>query len=63
MNYKASVLGALASVIALGAASAADLPSRKEAPVAAPAVFTWTGWHGGISGGYAGGNADYNATL
>ncbi|MGI9230460.1 MAG: outer membrane protein [Methylocystis sp.] len=60
MNFKATILGACASVIALSAATAADLPSRK-APVAPPPpVFSWTGWHGGVVGGYAGGDASYN---
>ncbi len=63
MNFKVSILGAMASVIVFGSASAADLPSRKEAPVVVPPAFSWTGWHGGISGGYAGGNSEYNATM
>ena len=63
MNFKASIFGACASVIALSAASAADLPSRK-APVAPPPpAFSWTGWHGGVVGGYAGGDANYNVNL
>jgi outer membrane immunogenic protein len=54
MNFKASVVGALASILAFGAA-AADLPSMKAPPVYAPPPWTWTGWHFGVSGGYGGG--------
>lgn len=64
MTFKASVLGALASVLAIGAASAADLPSRKGPPAYAPPppAFTWDGWHIGVVGGYGGGTASYNNT-
>lgn len=63
MTFKASMLGALASVLAIGAASAADLPSRKAPPVApAPLAYSWTGYHFGVVGGYAGGEASYNLT-
>jgi outer membrane immunogenic protein len=64
MNFKASIFGACASVIALSAASAADLPSRK-----APVALRHRLFHGrdgmaGVSrGGYAGGDANYNVNL
>lgn len=63
MKLKASVAGALASVLAFGAAAAADLPSMKAPPVYAPPVWTWTGWHFGVSGGYAGGAAYTEANV
>lgn len=63
MTFKASVLGALASVFAIGAAAAADLPMYKGPAYAPPPppVFTWEGWHVGISGSYGGG-ASYTAS-
>lgn len=61
MTFKASALGALASVLAIGAASAADLPSYKAPPPPPPAPigFDWTGYHVGVNGGYGGGSASY----
>lgn len=47
-------------IVAAGAASAADLPSRKgpiEAPIYVPA-FTWTGFYVGANAGYAWGQID-----
>lgn len=49
-------------ILAAGAASAADLPSRK-GPVVAPIyvpAFTWTGFYVGANAGYAWGNVNAN---
>jgi len=52
------MLAAVAASTALSA-SAADLPSRKAAPVYAPPTATWTGFYAGLNAGYnAGTNAD-----
>lgn len=66
MNFKATVLGATASVLAFGAAVAADLPTMKAPPPPPPpAAFSWNGYHLGVTGGYAGGNVSYlsNVTM
>ena len=51
-------------LVAAGAASAADLPSRK-GPVAAPVyvpAFTWTGFYVGANAGYGWGNVNASST-
>ncbi|RDJ25286.1 porin family protein [Bosea caraganae] len=61
-NYLLSGVAAL-GILAAGAASAADLPSRK-GPVAAPyypPAFTWTGFYIGANAGYAWGQVDSSA--
>lgn len=58
-KYLLSGVAAL-GLLAAGAASAADLPSRKgpvEAPIYAP-MFTWTGFYVGANAGYAWGQID-----
>jgi outer membrane immunogenic protein len=45
--------GALAAATIAGSAFAADLPSRKDAPVIAPApMMTWAGFYVGLNAGY-----------
>jgi outer membrane immunogenic protein len=52
---RTSFLVAAAAALVSGAASAADLPIRAAPPafVAAPPVFTWTGFYAGTVTGYA----------
>jgi outer membrane immunogenic protein len=55
---------ALAAFLAVPAASAADLPSRKSPlPYAPEPVFTWTGFHVGVNQGFGGGVLDANVSL
>jgi outer membrane immunogenic protein len=62
MTFKATVIGAMASFLAFGAASAADLPSYKAPPPPPPPLWSWTGAHVGVSGGYGGGWAGYSSS-
>lgn len=55
MTFKSYIVGAFASVLAVSAVSAADLPIYKAPPPPPPPVFSWEGFHIGISGSYAGG--------
>ena len=43
-------VAALSAILSISAASAADLPMKAPAMVAAP-VDTWTGWYVGVNGG------------
>jgi outer membrane immunogenic protein len=57
---------ALAMLAGIGAASAADLPTRKGPPVApiyVPPAFTWTGFYVGLNAGYIWQNSNKNNTL
>jgi outer membrane immunogenic protein len=66
MTFKATVFGAAASFLAFSAAFAADLPSSKAPPPpppAPPAVFDWSGYHVGLTGGWAGGTASSNSSI
>ncbi len=49
----------LAATMLCSAANAADLPSRKDAPVpfVAPALFDWSGIYVGVNGGYTWGSS------
>ena len=54
---------ALAMMSGIGAASAADLPTRKGPPVVPvyiPPAFTWTGFYVGVNAGVGWANADHN---
>ncbi len=65
MRFKATVIGAAASLFAFGAAFAADLPSYKAPPPPPPAPvgYDWTGYHVGVSGGWGGGSAGYISSI
>ena len=63
MTFKSFIVGAFASVLAVSAASAADLPSYKAPPPPPPPVFSWEGFHIGISGSYAGGVSSHYSQL
>ena len=55
------LISGLATALLGGAALAADLPTKKEAPVFVPppAVVSWTGFYIGVNGGYAGDEFKY----
>ena len=55
------LLSGLATALLGGAALAADLPTKKEAPVFVPppAAVSWTGFYIGVNGGYAGDEFKY----
>jgi outer membrane immunogenic protein len=56
------LLSTALTVVAAGAAFAADLPSTKEAPVYAPPpppAFSWSGIYIGVNGGYGGDSVNY----
>ncbi|MBM3563550.1 MAG: porin family protein [Alphaproteobacteria bacterium] len=64
MTFKTFVIGAFASVLAVSAVSAADLPSYKAPPPPPlPPPFSWEGFHIGISGSYAGGVSSQNSQV
>jgi outer membrane immunogenic protein len=55
-------MGAMASLLAIGAAAAADLPIYKAPPPPPPpSIYNWTGGHVGVVGGYGGGSAAYTS--
>ncbi|CCJ06142.1 outer membrane protein [Methylocystis sp. SC2] len=63
MTFKTCIVGAFASVLAASAVSAADLPIYKAPPPPPRPVFSWEGFHIGISGSYAGGvSSQYSQT-
>jgi outer membrane immunogenic protein len=60
---KKITLSALALTVSAGSAFAADLPSRKAAPVYAPPPPMWTGFYAGLNaGGIFGNNSAPNTT-
>jgi outer membrane immunogenic protein len=63
MTFRNFIFGAFASVLAVGAASAADLPSYKAPPPPPPPAFSWEGFHIGISGSYAGGVSSHYSSI
>jgi outer membrane immunogenic protein len=64
MNIRIATLAVLASCPAVASAFAADLPNRKEPPAyAPPPAFSWSGWHFGVNGGYAGGTVGATETV
>ncbi|MGC2600088.1 MAG: hypothetical protein WA384_01885, partial [Rhodomicrobium sp.] len=45
------LLGAVSAIAMIGAAQAADLGGMKETEVAPP-IWNWSGFYGGVNGGY-----------
>lgn len=63
LKLRTILQGAAIAALATTSAYAADLPSRKEAPIApvyAPPVFTWTGLYVGLNAGAAINDNRYN---
>jgi outer membrane immunogenic protein len=60
---KRIILSSLALAAFIGSASAADLPRRAAAPVAAPVympvAYNWTGFYAGINGGWSFGTSSW----
>ncbi len=63
MSFRTIIVGAFASVLAVSAVSAADLPRYKAPPPPPPPTFSWEGFHIGISGSYAGGVSSHYSQI
>jgi outer membrane immunogenic protein len=58
---KVASLACAMLTLSVGAAAAADLPSRKGPPIYAAPAFTWTGFYLSATHGYGGGDLDASA--